>query len=146
MDNFTIFSSNKRKLSKLVKFISQWLESHGLKLKHNWQIFPVSSRLPSALGYRFGRGYTLVRKKNLLKLKRKIAKFRKKYENGKNIIAKHASGIISRLGQLAHCNSYRIRNKLLNKGELKILKDIIRKEQRNWNIHLVQSIPKNTSV
>ena len=146
MDNFTIFSSNKRKLRKVIEFISQWLEKHDLKLKNNWQIFPVSSRLPTALGYRFGRGYTLIRKKNLLKLKRKIVKFRKKYENGRIIIAKHASGIISRMGQLVHCNSYRIRNKLLNKGELKILKDIVRKEQKKWNIRLVRSIPKSMSA
>ena len=143
MDNFTIFSPNKRKLRRVIEFIARWLEEHDLKLKDNWQLFPVGKRLPSALGYRFGRGYTLVRKKNLLKLKRKLAKFKKKYENGRNITAKEASGIISRLGQLVHCNSFRLKNKLLNKGELKILKDIVRKEQKKWNTRLVQSIPKN---
>lgn len=136
MDNFTIFSSNKRKLRRAMEFISQWLQEHGMKLKSNWQIFKTKHRMPSALGYRFGRGFTLIRKKNLLRLKRKIAKFNKKLINNKRITPKFASGIISRIGQLVHCNSLRIRNKLLNKGDLKILKNIVREEQKKWNILL----------
>lgn len=137
MDNFTIFSPNKRKLRAAVEFISNWLGQHGLKLKGNWQIFPVNKRMPSALGYRFGRGFTLLRKKNLLKMKRKIAAYRKKIENHKKIPPKLAAGLISRVGQLTHCNSLTIRNKLLNKGDLKILKNIVREEQKKWNILLV---------
>lgn len=136
MDNFTLFSSNKRKLRAALEFISQWLEQHSLKLKGNWQIFPVKSRMPSALGYRFGRGFTLVRKKNLLKMKRKVASFKKRMENHAKVPAKLASGIISRVGQLAHCDSMQIKNKLLNKGDLKILKNIVREEQKKWNTRL----------
>lgn len=133
MDNFTIFSPNKRKLRAALAFISEWLVQHGLKLKENWQIFPVKSRMPSALGYRFGRGFTIVRKKNLLKLKRKIASYRKKVDNNKKIPAKLAAGLISRIGQLAHCNSLHIKSKLLNKGDLKIFKNIVREERKKWN-------------
>lgn len=136
MDNFTIFSPNKRKLHAAIEFIDEWLKQHGLKLKENWQLFPVKKRMPSALGYRFGRGFTLLRKKNLLKMKRKIAAFKKKRENHKKIPAKLASGLISRIGQLKHCDSLYIRNKLLNKGDLKILKNIVREEQKKWNIRL----------
>lgn len=137
MDNFTIFSPNKRKLRKAVSFVNEWLIQHGMKMKSNWQVFPVKSRLPSALGYRFGRGFTIIRKKNLLRLKRKVASFKKKLNNSKKIPAKLASGIISRIGQLAHCNSCEIKSQLLIKGQLKILKDIVRKEQKKWNTLLV---------
>ena len=36
MDNFTIFSSNKRKLRKLFKDIKLWLNNKGLDVKSNW--------------------------------------------------------------------------------------------------------------
>ena len=137
MDNFTIFSPNKRKLHAAIEFISDWLKQHGLRLKDNWQLFPVKKRMPSALGYRFGRGFTLLRKKNLFKLKRKAIAFKKKIANRKKIPPKLAAGLISRIGQLKHCNNLNIRNKLLNKGDLKILKNIIREEQKKWSILLV---------
>ncbi len=78
MDNFTIFSSNKRKLTKLRKAMEKWLDSRELQLKSNWQIFPTDSRMPTALGYRYGRGYTLLRKRNLLRVKRKLSRYYKK--------------------------------------------------------------------
>lgn len=93
MDNFTIFGSNKRKLRKLLEDMKVWLAAVGLKLKGNWQIFRVGftplvakahemlpekkqrhrrPRMPSALGYRFGRGYTILRKHNLFRLKQSL--------------------------------------------------------------------------
>ena len=41
MDNFTIFSSNKRKLRKLFEDMNAWLAEIGLKLKGTWQVFRV---------------------------------------------------------------------------------------------------------
>ena len=84
MDNITLFSGNKRELHKAVKEIAKWLEGIGLKLKDNWQVFRTGftnktqrkrqemtevqqkrrkPRMPCAMGYRYGRGYTLLRKR-----------------------------------------------------------------------------------
>lgn len=106
MDNLTVLGPNKRKLKKLRFLIEKWLTEHQLKLKGDWQIFPIArvnpktplepprlgfarqkSRLPNAVGYRYGRGFTIPRKHNLLRIKRAIARYRKRKKQGKRIMA-----------------------------------------------------------
>ena len=160
MDNLTIFGSNKRKLRKLKIIVEDWLAAHQLKLKADWQIFPTvkrtakvplnpprngyerpKDRMPDAVGYRFGRGYTIPRKHNLLRLKRAIARVRRRKRQGKRIMAGAASSILSRLGQLKHCNNHNI-YRLLFKGErlMRELKNLVRQKQRKeeltWNTYL----------
>lgn len=139
MDNFTIFGANKRKLHRLRKVIEQWLGGLRLRVKENWQVFPTGSRLPTALGYRYGRGYTLLRKRNLLRLKRALSK---NYRS-RHVSFRTAAGLLSRLGQLRHCNCTAIRERIYRKGLQKNLKDIIRiharKEQHKWSMYLAQT-------
>lgn len=162
MDNLTIFGPNKRKVHRLRKLIERWLNNHGMKLKDDWQIFRVNrdepkgplppgrngvsrpkGRLPSAVGYRYGRVFTLPHKHVLLTMKRELAKYRKKRENGEQIPIRLAGGLVSRLGQLQHCNNYSLYRMLL-RGEkiLKELKNIIREAQKEealtWNMFLEQ--------
>lgn len=162
MDNLTIFGANKRKLRKLKELIKDWLNKHGLQLKSDWQIFATPQkvskvplekprcgfertkrRMPDAVGYRYGRGYTLLRKRNLLRIKRAVAKFRKRKRNNKRITIKMASSLLSRLGQLKHCNNYNV-YKILFKNEpiISELKAIIKNAHRGkfleWNILLEQ--------
>ena len=126
MDNFTIFSPNKRSLKKLIVVISQWLARHGLKLKSTWQYFATSVRMPTALGYRYGHGYTLLCKKNLFRLKRQLASYYKKLKRGAVIPYTMALGLLSRIGQLRHCNSVQLYARLV-KGRLqRNLKNIVR--------------------
>lgn len=136
MDNFTIFGSNKRKLHRLRREIEAWLRGVHLELKRNWQVFPTKSRLPTALGYRYGRGYTLLRKRNLLRLKRALARYYKR----KRISVRTAAGLLSRLGQLCHCNNAYIMRKIYRKGTQKQLKRVIRgharRERIRWSIYL----------
>lgn len=128
VDNLTIFGSNKRKLRRLKDKIVEWLREHGLDLKGDWQIFALRDRLPDALGYRYGRTYTLPRKHTLLKTKRALAKFRKRRREGRAIPFKLAAGLISRLGQIKHCSNYNLYRTLLQ-GErlMRSLKKIVRK-------------------
>lgn len=160
MDNFTIFGSNKRKLLKLKNLITEWLKNKNLELKGNWQIFPISkdnekvmlsaprrgfqrsgNRLPDAVGYRYGRGYIIPRKHNLIRIKRAIARYRYKIRNKRIITFKNAASLISRLGQLVHCNNYNLYKYLYN-GERIVhsIKNIIRifqkKEALTWNTYL----------
>lgn len=105
MDNLTVFGPNKRKLKKLRLLIEKWLTEHQLKLKGDWQIFPIArvnpktplepprrgfarqkSRLPNAVGYRYGRGFTIPRKHNLLRIKRAIARYRKRKRQGERLV------------------------------------------------------------
>ena len=145
MDNFTIFGPNKRKLRKLRLVIEKWLNNHGLRLKDNWQIYPTKSRKPNAVGYRYGRGYTIPRKHTLLRLKRAIARYRKRRDRGRRIHFGTAAGLISRLGQLRHCNNVAL-YKIILRGERlqRELKNIIRahsrKETMTWTMYLAQRV------
>lgn len=160
MDNLTIFGPNKRKLKKLKILVERWLNEHQLELKMDWQIFPTANRephqplpaprngvtrqkgrMPDAVGYRYGRGYTLPRKHNLLRIKRALARYRKRKKRRKRIFAGAAASLISRLGQLKHCNNYNL-YRMLFKGQriMRELKAIIRQKQRkeelSWNMYL----------
>lgn len=144
MDNLTILGSNKRHLHELRRQISEWLERHGLRLKGDWQVYPTRSRLPRAVGYRYGRGYTIPKKHNLLRTKRQVTRYRKKRAEGKEVSAKFAAGLLSRLGQLEGCSSTRIKEEIFQ-GEklLKELKNIVRKHHKKgeileWTTYLAQ--------
>ena len=142
MDNFTLFCSRKKTLVKATKKISKWLEAHNLELKGNWQIFPIQSRMPNALGYKFGEGYTLMRKQTLLTLKREMRKYKRFRKKRIPIPPAMAYGLLSRIGRLRHCNSQKIYEKYIPVGTQKYLKNIIREyakgELVEWNTLLEQ--------
>ena len=162
MDNLTIFAPNKRKLKKLRLVIEKWLTDHHLRLKGDWQIFrtggsdrpePLKAprngvtrakrRLPDTVGYRYGRGYTLPRKYNFLRLKRAVSKYRKRRDSGKRILAGTAHSIISRFGQLKHCNNHNLYRIILQgehiQRELKqIIREESRKEKLTWSMYLAR--------
>lgn len=130
IDNLTLFASSKRKLHKAIKAISKWLTSVGLRLKENWQVYRVSTRMVSALGYRYNHQKTLLRKRNLLRLKRQLARAYKKIDAGRKLAVSMAAGLLSRLGQLKHCDSRDLRRAIVRPGLIKILKDVVREHSR----------------
>lgn len=166
MDNFTIKGPNKRKLHQLRHVIEDWLRVHRLTLKGNWQVFstrlkvkrrsdgtvmvrrskrknPCRPRLPSALGYRYGHSFTLLRKHNLIRLKRYVNRFRKRRRQGRRVQAGNAAGLLSRFGQLKHCNNYEIYRRILRGEKIqRQLKSIIRQSNRRelltWSTFLEQ--------
>lgn len=142
MDNFTIYARSKRALSKVIQLISTWLETRGLRLKDNWQKFRTADRLPTALGYRFGHGYTLLRKRNLLRLRRQLASYYKKVQRGVFITVTLATGLLSRLGQLRHCCSVKLYKRMVKPHTQRQLKTVVRayarKERAKWNISLAK--------
>ena len=138
IDNITIFASSKRKLHRAVKAISEWLHGVELRLKENWQVYKVDTRMVTALGYRYDHEKVLLRKRNLLRLKRQLARAYKRIDRGKPLAVSMAAGLLSRIGQLRHCDSQRLRRRLVRPGLLKILKDVVRKHSRErslkqWN-------------
>lgn len=137
MDNFTILTRRKRDATEIIRVVSAWLEAHGLRLKDNWQKFRITKRLPNALGYRFGRGYVLLRKKNLKRLKRALKRFYTSRIKRTRSGVKFAQGLLSRLGQLRHCNSVALYKRLIKPKTQRNLKNIIREEVIAWNTSLV---------
>lgn len=155
MDNFTIFGSSKRKLRKLLKDIQSWLATIGLKLKSTWQFFRFGftpkvekahqllskkkqrhrrPRLPSALGYRFGHGFTILRKHNVFRLKQSLCGYYYRWDRNRIISFKRASGLISRLGQLRRCNCQRMLERYYQLKTMFDLKKVVRKECRRLQL------------
>ena len=158
LDNFTLFSKGKKTLKKALRLIGKWLINHRMRLKGNYQIFKIKNkikieitttgmtrvrdRLPNALGYRFGRGFTLLRKNGLLTIKRDVKNFLKKIKNHRHIPPKHCYALLSRLGRLRHCNHVRIYETYIPNGTQRKAKNIIRKrkETMEWNSILEQTM------
>ncbi len=140
MDNFTLFARSKRALSRAIRLVDGWLRSHGLTLKGNWQKFPTADRLPSALGYRYGHGYTLLRKRNLLRLGRQLRSCYRKWRCGAAIPLSLAVGLLSRLGQLRHCRSTALYARMVKPKTQRRLKAVVRawwrKERARWTTSL----------
>jgi len=86
MDDMVIFGSNKKKLHKTRKAIEAYLETEGLRLNDNWQVFRFDyvkdgkrkGRDLDFMGFRFFRERTILRKSIMLKATRKARKIGKK--------------------------------------------------------------------
>lgn len=131
MDNITLFGPNKKQLHKARKMIAAFMQQRlGLAMKANWQIYPTAKRMVSAVGYRFSRTHIIMRKRNFLRFTRQCRRVKKRLDAGKPIMFAQASGLLSRTGQLKHCNSHKIRVKYVDPIGIKNLKEVVRNESK----------------
>lgn len=131
MDNYTIFGPNKKKLHAARRDIeAEMKRSRDLTMKENWQIYPVRARKVSAVGYRYARGYTILRRRNFLRLTRQCRRVQKKHAAGKPIPFQQAAGIMSRIGQLKHCDSYKVMEKYVDPIQIDTIKEVISNESK----------------
>lgn len=139
MDDMVLFGRNKKKLHKVVRFIMAYLDSIGLNLKHNWQVFRFDyidrfgnrrGRDIDFLGYRFFRDKTILRKRNALTLRRQARRISRMRE----ITPHEAQSLMSRLGWLRHCNSFNFWHKYVKPYiNIKKIKEVIRNESRKYH-------------
>jgi len=100
-DDLVIFDRSKQHLSSIKTAIEQYLNNNlNLKLKENYQIFPIDIRGVDFLGYRFFHDYTLIRKSIVNNFKRKI----KNRRANKHIDSAY-------WGWFKHADTYRLTNK-----------------------------------
>lgn len=131
MDNITLFGPNKKKLHRARQAIADFLRDRlGLTLKGNWQIYPTAKRMVSAVGFRFARTHIILRKRNFLRFARQCRRVKKRLDAEKPIAYRQASGLLSRIGQLRHCNSHNIRVKYVDPIGVKHLKEVVRYESK----------------
>ncbi len=122
-DDIVILNSNKQYLSILRKEISTYLKNNlKLKVKENWQIFPVKIRGIDFLGYRFFHDYILLRKSISNKFKKKIKYIKKNYKilTPINIL----SSVMSYWGWMKYADCYTLQNKYINNEIKTIIKNI----------------------
>lgn len=102
VDDMVLLGGNKKKLHKVRVAVESYLNAINLTLKSNWQVFKTKKRDIDFLGLRFSRNKITLRKRNALRVRRRVRKIRKKgflYE-------KDASAIISYWGWIKRSNSY----------------------------------------
>ena len=102
VDDLVLFGPNKKKLHKAKIAIESKLKEIDLSVKENWQVFRVDARAVDFLGYRFFRNKTILRKRNALRIKRRVNKIKRKgYLNERD-----AQAVISYWGWIKSSNSY----------------------------------------
>lgn len=106
-DDVVVLDGDKQRLHELrTNTRRYWEEKLNLEMKANWQVFPVDIRGIDFLGYRFFRGYTLLRKGIAVRYKRKMAAIR----SGKQMPATSiVSGAASYEGWMAHANCFNLK-------------------------------------
>lgn len=102
MDDMGFASPNKRKLRKAVDLAKARIEEYGMRMK-KWSVFRIRNRGMTYLSYRFFNGYTLLTKKLMVRIARRMRK-------AKESMSVHAAlSCVSYFGVLKWCNSYNFR-------------------------------------
>lgn len=132
MDDMVIFGSNKKKLHKIRKSISEFLEDLGLEMKQNWQVFKFDYngkyRFLDFMGFRFYRNRTTLRKTIMLKMTRKARRIWK----SNKITIYTARQMLSYLGWIKATNVYEMYENLIKSiVNFEILKRKIRNHDKN---------------
>lgn len=107
VDDLVLLGPNKKKLHKVRITVETYLNSIGLRLKESWQVFRVNNRDIDFLGLRFFRNKTILRKRNALRIRRRVKRIKNKgYLNDKD-----ASAIISYWGWIKRSDSFHFYHK-----------------------------------
>jgi len=126
IDDMVLFGNNKKELHKVRRLIETYLKDEmGLELKDNWQVFKTDSRGVDFLGFVFFRTHIRLRARNFLAFIRQCAVVKKLMALKMSIPFKIAAGLISRLGQLKHFDSFVIKSKYFVGIKLKQLKKVV---------------------
>lgn len=121
-DDGVILSSDRHYLVGLMKDIETYLRDElDLVINPKSRIIHVDSQGIDFLGYRTYRSYSLLRKSNVKRLRRRVKAIvaKPEYFGAQNIV----SSIVSILGWLSYCNSYNLANRYIYSNSK--LQDII---------------------
>ena len=119
-DDVVILGGDKARLHALREITDRfWAEKRNLRLKGNWQVFPVDVRGIDFLGYRFFRNYTLLRKSIAKKFKRKMRHVKEHHARMRPISV--MSTISSYGGWMKHANCMNLRNRHIDAEVQRIL-------------------------
>lgn len=103
VDDLVLLGGNKKALHRARLAIDEYLRGIHLTMKPNWQVFLVNARAIDFLGLRFYRNPTTLRKRNALRIRRRLAKIKRK---GK-LSYTDACAVVSYWGWIKHSDSYR---------------------------------------
>lgn len=116
MDDCVFLASTKEELHDLKNKIEEYLDSKlDLKLKGNWQVFPVDSRGIDFVGYRSFRNYTLLRKSTYKNIRRKSNHIKRKLKNKQKLTYNEWCAMNSYKGWLKYANCYNLEREYIHK-------------------------------
>ena len=141
MDDGAAFSSNKRKLQKLITALKIKLGRMRLRIKDNYQIFRIAytgkdgktnGRDLDIMGFRFNRRHTILRKSIMISISRKARSFIK----GRRWREKDIRAMLSYMGWIKHSQSYGFYLKYVKPYvKIKKLKQIVSKLDKRRKAH-----------
>lgn len=102
IDDMVLLGGNKKTLHKAQKAIDAYLHGLHLTMKGNWQVFLIDTRAIDFLGFRFYRNRTTLRKRNALRIRRRMAKISRKTQLG----FRDACAVVSYWGWIKRSDSY----------------------------------------
>ncbi|HNU62876.1 MAG TPA: RNA-directed DNA polymerase [Methanofastidiosum sp.] len=102
IDDLVILGGNKREMHKIRNGIAAYLANMDLKMKDNWQVFKIDSRDIDFLGFRFYRNKTTLRKRNALRIRRRMVKISRKDQ----LNFHDACAVVSYWGWIKRSNSF----------------------------------------
>ena len=97
VDDIIIFWSNKKELHKVLELIKRKLNEDSLELKDNYQLFNTKVRDINFLDFRFFKNKTIIRKRIMYNIKRKLKK---------KLTVKNTQPLVSYFEWNKHSNSY----------------------------------------
>lgn len=126
MDDVRAVSNNRCHLWKALRFLQEGVEKLGMKIKSDWQLFPIRKRSIPFLSYRFSPECTVLVKRLMFRIARKM-----KRAAGR-LNAHTAASVLSYMGILKHCNSYNFREKRVYPYvNIKTCKEVISNASKN---------------
>jgi len=102
VDDLVLLGPNKKKLHAARREIDRYLQNIMLQLKDNWQVFRVDDRGIDFLGFRFFRDRTILRKRNALRIRRRLKRIQKKG----HLNYRDACAVVSYWGWIKRSDSY----------------------------------------
>ena len=119
VDDFVILDNSKKALHNIKENIRGFLKD-ALKLTLHPKkqvIFPAHIGT-DFLGYRVWKTHTLLRKTSVKRMRRRLKKFQRLYQEGAVDLENIRQSVASWLGHARHANTYNLRRKLFNEWKL----------------------------
>lgn len=130
MDDIYFFGSSAKEMNKAMHCLIAFAKERGLEIKTNWRIISLSHKDPNAhidvLGYRIYRDRITMRRRNYVKTKRAINRFRAhpSIRNARSCTS--YSGLF-----IKHTNSCRFQRKYKTSGTINIARKVISEHDKS---------------
>ena len=116
MDDIIILDKNKKALHKLKQEIERYLINKlKLKIKDNWQVFPVESRGIDFVGYKTFHNYSLLRRNTKQRFVKAITEIHNHLKSHTTLTSHQTCVVHSYNGWLKWCDSYKLKKKYITK-------------------------------